>query len=331
MEVLEHFMSAVVEHQPVWVWLVFYGVVMFILVLDLGVLERDAKVIGAKKSLFLFLTYASIASLFGGWIYLRFGNEMVAEFFTGYLVEMGLSIDNVFVISLVFSYLSIPDHLQHRVLFWGILGAVVLRGAMIVIGAEIIDRYDPVLLVFAVFLIYSGIKMLLSEGDVINLSESRMVRMLRRFMRVTKTLHGEKFFVRLPDPSRPSKKKWYVTPLFLALVLIEFGDALFAVDSVPAVFAVSHEAFAVYTSNIFAVLGLRSLYFLLAAAMHRFCYLQPACAILLVIIGLKVFVSEFFFNVSDVLSLVITFVLLIGGILASMAKTAMEKPSSAEE
>lgn len=150
-------------------------------------------------------------------------------------------------------------------------------------------------------------------------------------MRVTKTLHGEKFFVRLPDPSRPSKKKWYVTPLFLALVLIEFGDALFAVDSVPAVFAVSHEAFAVYTSNIFAVLGLRSLYFLLAAAMHRFCYLQPACAILLVIIGLKVFVSEFFFNVSDVLSLVITFVLLIGGILASMAKTAMEKPSSAEE
>ena len=242
---------------------------------------------------------------------------------------MGLSIDNVFVISLVFSYLSIPDHLQHRVLFWGILGAVVLRGAMIVIGAEIIDRYDPVLLVFAVFLIYSGIKMLLSEGDVINLSESRMVRMLRRFMRVTKTLHGEKFFVRLPDPSRPSKKKWYVTPLFLALVLIEFGDALFAVDSVPAVFAVSHEAFAVYTSNIFAVLGLRSLYFLLAAAMHRFCYLQPACAILLVIIGLKVFVSEFFFNVSDVLSLVITFVLLIGGILASM--TAMEKPSSAEE
>ena len=330
MDILNNFMTAVIEHQPVWVWLVFFGVVLFILVLDLGVLERDAKEIGAKKSILLFSTYALIACLFGGWIHIRFGKEVSAEFFTGYLVEMGLSIDNVFVISLVFSYLNIPKNLQHRVLFWGILGAVVLRGIMIVLGAEIIDRYDPVLLVFAVFLIYSGIKMLLSEGEVINLSESRALKLLRRVMRVTSTLHGEKFFVRLPNPKKGGKKSLYVTPLFLALLLIEFGDAVFAVDSVPAVFAVSHEAFAVYTSNIFAVLGLRSLYFLLAAAMHRFCYLQPACALLLVVIGLKVFVSEFFFDVSDVLSLVITFGLLIGGILASMVKTAVKKTSAAE-
>ena len=261
---------------------------------------------------------------------MRFGSAMSAEFFTGYLVEMGLSVDNVFVISLVFSYLNIPRNYQHRVLFWGILGAVVLRGIMIVLGAEIIDRYDPVLLVFAVFLIYSGVKMLLSEGDIVNLSESRLVRVMRRFMRVTEGLYGERFFVRLPDPKNAKKKKLYATPLFLALVLIEFGDAVFAVDSVPAVFAVSHEAFAVYTSNIFAVLGLRSLYFLLAAAMHRFCYLQPACALLLVIIGLKVFVCEFFFDVSDVWSLAITFSLLIGGVLASILKTSERKTPSAE-
>ena len=330
MDILNNFMSAVIEHQPVWVWLVFFGVVLFILVLDLGVLERGAKEISAKKSILLFSTYALIACCFGGWIRLRFGSAMSAEFFTGYLVEMGLSVDNVFVISLVFSYLNIPRNYQHRVLFWGILGAVVLRGIMIVLGAEIIDRYDPVLLVFAVFLIYSGVKMLLSEGDIVNLSESRLVRLMRRFMRVTEGLYGERFFVRLPDPKNAKKKKLYATPLFLALVLIEFGDAVFAVDSVPAVFAVSHEAFAVYTSNIFAVLGLRSLYFLLAAAMHRFCYLQPACALLLVIIGLKVFVCEFFFDVSDVWSLAITFSLLIGGVLASILKTAERKTPSAE-
>lgn len=330
MDILNNFMTAVIEHQPVWVWLVFFGVVSFILVLDLGILERSAKEISAKKSVVLFSTYALVACLFGVWIHSRFGEEMSAEFFTGYLVEMGLSIDNVFVISLVFSYLNIPRNLQHRVLFWGILGAVVLRGFMIVLGAEIINKYDPVLLVFAVFLIYSGVKMLLSEGDVINLSESRSVRLLRRLMRVTKSLHGEKFFVRLPNPQKSGKKSLYVTPLFLALVLIEFGDAVFAADSVPAVFAVSHEAFAVYTSNIFAVLGLRSLYFLLAAAMHRFCYLQPACALLLVVIGLKVFISEFFFDVSDVLSLFITFSLLIGGILASVLKTAVKKETAAE-
>lgn len=328
---LHDFLFCIILHQPVWIWLMFFGIVMLILFLDLGVLEKRAEVISAKKSLCLFMTYASIAFLFGMWMRFHFGDEMASEFFMGYIVEMGLSVDNVFVISLVFSYLMIPAHLQHRVLFWGILGAVVLRGVVIVVGAEILDLYDPVLLIFAVFLIYSGLKMLLSDEPAINLSDSRMVRFFRRYLRVTNDMHDERFFVRLPSEKHPGKKIWYATPMFLALVLIEFGDAVFAVDSVPAVLAVSHEAFAVYSSNIFAVLGLRALYFLLSAALHRFSYLQPACAILLVTIGLKVFVGEFFFKVADWVSLLITFLLLSGGILISWVKTPHEEKELEDE
>lgn len=325
MSAFHNFMYSVVEHQPVWVWLVFFAVVTGILILDLGILQRGAKEISARQSLVLFTTYASIAGLFGLWLHMRFGAEISAEFFTGYLVELGLSVDNVFVISLIFSYLIIPRNLQHRVLFWGILGAVILRGVMIVLGAEIIGKYDDILVLFGAFLIYSGVKMLISDEALINLSDSRLLTFLRRYMRVTEELYGERFFVRLRDPDNPRRKKLYATPLLLALVLIECGDALFAIDSVPAVFAVSHEAFAVYTSNIFAVLGMRALYFLLEAALNRFQYMQPACAVLLILIGLKVFVNEFFFAVDDVLSLLITFSLLAGGIIASLIKMKQDK------
>ncbi len=328
---IHDFLFFTVLHQPLWIWLMFLGIVCAILFLDLGILEKKAQEISARKSLFLFSTYACIACLFGCWIYWYFGEQMASEYFMGYIVEMGLSIDNVFVISLVFSYLSIPRALQHRVLFWGILGAAVLRGIMFVIGAEILDRYDPVLLIFAVFLIYSGLKMLLSDEPAINLSDSRLLRFFRHYLRVTNELHGERFFIKRPSQSEPGKMKWYATPLFLALLLIEFGDALFAIDSVPAMLAVSHETFAVYSSDMFAVLGLRALYFLLSAAMHRFSYLQPACAILLVTIGIKVFVGEFFFKVDDRVSLLVTFVLLVGGIVLSLFKTAAQTGQEKEQ
>lgn len=319
------FLFVSVLHQPLWIWLMFWGIVCAILFLDLGILEKKAREISVKKSLILFSIYAGIACLFGCWVCWYFGKGLASEFFMGYIVEMGLSIDNIFLISLVFSYLAIPRSLQHRVLFWGVLGVVVLRGVMFVIGAEILDKYDSVLLVFAVFLIYSGLKMLLSSEPEINLSDSRMVRFFRHYLRVTNELHGERFFVRLPSQSEPGKMKWYATPIFLALLLIEFGDALFAIDSVPVMFSVSHETFAVYSSDVFAVLGLRALYFLLSAAMHRFSYLQPACAILLVMIGIKVFVGEFFFKVDDRISLLVTFVLLAGGVLLSLLKTREDK------
>lgn len=325
MTVMHDFLYCVVLHQPLWIWLMFFGIFSAVLFLDLGVLEKDAQEISAKKSLILFSTYAGIASLFGGWMYWYFGREMAAEYFMGYVVEMGLSIDNVFVMSLVFAYLGVPRPLQHRVLFWGILGAAILRGLMFVIGAEILDRYDFVLLIFAVFLIYSGLKMLISEEAAVNLSNSRMLRFLRHYLRLTTELRGEHFFVKEPSQSEPGKMKWYATPLFLALLLIEFGDALFAIDSVPAMLAVSHETFAVYSSDMFAVLGLRALYFLLSAALHRFSYLQPACAVLLVTIGIKVFIGEFWFKVDDRISLLITFGLFFGGVMLSLIKTGAKQ------
>ena len=312
-------------HQPLWIWLLFAGIVCAILFLDLGVFEKKSQEINARKSLLLFSTYAGIACLFGLWVYWYFGVTMASVFFTGYIVEMGLSIDNIFVISLVFSYLSIPRHFQHRVLFWGILGAAVLRGLMFAIGAEILDKYDRVLLLFAVFLIYSGLKMLFSKEAAVNLSDSSLVRFLRRYLRVTNELHEERFFVKIPEENGSEKLKWFATPLFLALLLIEFGDALFAIDSVPVMFAVSHETFAIYSGDMFAVLGLRALYFLLLAAIHRFSYLQPACAVLLVTIGIKVFINEFFFKVDDRVSLLITFALLFGGVLLSLMKKSSEK------
>ena len=301
-----------------------------VLFVDLGILEKKTTTIGPKSSVCLFSAYAGVSCLFGLWIYWYFGASMASDFFMGYIVEMGLSVDNVFVISLVFSYLAIPQHLQHRVLFWGILGAAVLRGIMFVVGAEILDKYDHVLLLFAVFLIYSGLKMLLSDEPAINLSDSRMVRFFRRYLRVTNELHEERFFVKLPESNGSSKMKRYATPLFLALLLIEFGDALFAIDSVPAMFAVSHETFAIYSSDMFAVLGLRALYFLLSAAIHRFSYLQPACAILLVLIGVKVVIGEFWFKVDDRISLAITFILLFGGVLLSLAETADKEKAKKE-
>lgn len=311
-------------HQPLWVWLMFAGIGGLVLFLDLGILEKKSKEISAKKSIVLFSSYAGVACLFGMWIYWYFGSSMASVFFTGYIVEMGLSIDNIFVISLVFSYLSIPRHFQHRVLFWGILGAAVLRGAMFTIGAEILDRYDGVLLIFAVFLIYSGIKTLCSEDASINLSDSFAVRFLRRYLRITNEIHNECFFVRISEKAG-EKAKLFATPLFLALLLIEFGDALFAIDSVPVMFAVSHDTFAIYSGDMFAVLGLRALYFLLLAAIHKFSYLKPACAVLLVMVGIKVFINEFFFKVDDRLSLAITFLLLVGGVSLSLIKKPSEK------
>ena len=302
----------------------FAGIGCLVLFLDLGILEKQSKEISAKKSIVLFSSYAGVAGLFGLWIYWYFGSSMASVFFMGYIVEMGLSIDNIFVISLVFSYLSIPRHFQHRVLFWGILGAAVLRGAMFTVGAEILDRYDGVLLIFAVFLIYSGVKTLCSKDASINLSDSFVVRFLCRYLRVTNEMHDERFFVRTSEKAG-EKAKLFATPLFLALLMIEFGDALFAIDSVPVMFAVSHDTFAIYSGDMFAVLGLRALYFLLLAAIHKFSYLKPACAVLLVTVGIKVFINEFFFKVDDRLSLAVTFVLLFGGVLLSLIKKSAEK------
>ncbi len=305
-------------------WAVFAVLVLSLLALDLGVLHRKTREIGIRESLLTSLFYILVSIAFGIWVWHDQSADKGREFFTGYVVEKSLSLDNIFVMSLIFNYFAIPRALQHRVLFWGILGVFLLRGIMIGLGAAIIERYDWVLLLFAAFLVYTGIKMLLSsEEEEADFAANPVLRFIRTHLRVTDGLRGEAFFVRAPHPSRPSKRKTYATPLFLVLVLIEFADLIFAFDSVPAIFAITRDPYVVFTSNIFAILGLRSLFFALSALLPRFAYLRYALSLVLVFIGGKVFVAEFLHieKIPASISLGVTFGLLAGGVLFSLYKT----------
>ena len=309
--------------QPVWMWAIFLTLVLVLLVLDLGVLNRGDQEIGVRKSLLLSAFYIAIGLAFGGFVWAQLGEQSALEYWTGFVVEKSLAMDNVFVIATIFGFFAVPRHLQHRVLFWGILGVIVLRAIMIGFGAALVQRYEWVLLVFAVFLIFTGVKMLWAghedEGD---LSQNRVLRWMQRHLRVTDGFVGNRFFVR--QPGRAGKLQTFVTPLFLALVVIEFADLVFAVDSVPAIFAITTDPYLVYTSNIFAILGLRALYFALAAILHRFAYLKPALAALLIFIGGKVIVAEILGieKVPPMVSLGVTFVILAAGVIVSLIKTA---------
>ena len=309
--------------KPVWLWAIFLALVLVLLVLDLGVLNRGQREIGVRKSLLLSAFYIGIGLAFGGFVWAQLGQQSAVEYWTGFVVEKSLAMDNVFVIATIFGFFAVPRHLQHRVLFWGILGAIVLRAIMIGFGAALVQRYEWVLLVFAVFLIFTGIKMLWSghedEGD---LSQNRALRWMQRHLRVTDGFVGNRFFVR--QPGRSGKLQLFVTPLFLALIVIEFADLVFAVDSVPAIFAITTDPYLVYTSNIFAILGLRALYFALAAILHRFAYLKPALAALLIFIGGKVIVAEILGieKVPPMISLAVTFAILAAGVIVSLVKTA---------
>ena len=210
---------------------------------------------------------------------------------TAFVVEKTLALDNVFVIALIFGYFAIPRKYQHRVLFWGILGVIVLRGVMTGVGATLVAQYSWILFIFAAFLIFTGLKMLFTDDKEMDLNANPVLKFMRNRFRVTESLHGSNFFVQAPGPKTSTIQR-FMTPLFLALILIEFADLVFAVDSVPAVFAITTDPYIVYTSNIFAILGLRALYFALAVVLHRFHYLKYALAVLLVFIGSKVFVAE---------------------------------------
>ena len=309
--------------KPVWLWAIFLALVLVLLVLDLGVLNRGQREIGVRKSLLLSAFYIGIGLAFGGFVWAQLGQQSAVEYWTGFVVEKSLAMDNVFVIATIFGFFAVPRHLQHRVLFWGILGVIVLRAIMIGFGAALVQRYEWVLLVFAVFLIFTGIKMLWSghedEGD---LSQNRALRWMQRHLRVTDGFVGNRFFVR--QPGRSGKLQLFVTPLFLALIVIEFADLVFAVDSVPAIFAITTDPYLVYTSNIFAILGLRALYFALAAILHRFAYLKPALAALLIFIGGKVVVADLMGieKVPPSISLTVTFAILAAGVIVSLVKTA---------
>jgi tellurite resistance protein TerC len=312
--------------KPLWMWGLFLGIVVALLVFDLGVMHRKTREIKAKESLLLSAFYVFISCCFGAWIwsYDGLGPEKAKEFFTGYIVELSLAMDNLFVISLIFTYFAIPKIYQHRALFWGILGVIVLRGIMIGLGAALVAEFSWVLYIFAAFLIITGVKMLWMVDHKPDIDNNPLLKYIRRHFLITKDLHAEKFFVKAPHPKTGKTVTW-ITPLFVALILIEFVDLIFAVDSVPAIFAITTDPFIVYTSNIFAILGLRSLYFALALMIHRFTYLKYALALVLIFIGSKIFIADLFFSETGKMpvsiSLGVTFTLLAGGVIFSLIKT----------
>jgi tellurite resistance protein TerC len=308
--------------KPVWMWLSFLTIVVALLAFDLGVLHRDNHEIEVKESLLLSLMYIGLGLAFGGWVWWQLGSEPGLNYLTGFVVEKTLALDNVFVIALIFSFFAVPRVYQHRVLFWGILGVIVLRAVMIGLGATLVSEFSWVLYLFAAFLVITGIKMLLIGDKEPQIGNNPLIRFLRRRFNVTDEHHGQDFFVRRPDP-RTGKMVWFMTPLFMALVMVEIADVIFAVDSVPAIFAITTDPFIVYTSNIFAILGLRALYFALAAMIHRFHYLKPALAIVLIFIGSKIFVADLMglekFPAS--ISLGVTMSIIAAGIFYSLWRT----------
>lgn len=316
--------------KPAWIWLVFAAIVVTLLVLDLGVLHRKNEPIGVRESLVLSSGYIAIGLGFGAWVWWYLGAQSGMEYVTGFLVEKTLAMDNVFVIAMLFSYFAVPPAFQHRVLFWGILGVIVLRALMIGLGAAVISQFSWVLYVFGAFLIITGVKMLLVSEKHMDISRNPLLRWLRGHLRITESLHGNRFLLKLPAPevqggppsSRPGTPLvWWGTPLLLALVMIEFADVIFAVDSVPAIFAITQDPFLVYTSNIFAILGLRALYFGLAAMIHRFAYLKYALAAILVFVGGKIIGTHLLGKMPAWISLLVTVGLLLAGVLYSLYRT----------
>lgn len=316
---------------PAWFWLTFIGLVALLTAFDLGVLNRKDHEIGIKESLLLSAFYITIALAFGAWVWAEKGADLGLKYYTGFVIEKALSIDNVFVISLIFSYFAIPRMYQYRALVWGIVAVIVLRGIMIGVGAAIVEQFYWVLYIFAAFLIITGIKMLFGGADdKADIGANPVVRWLSTHLRVTKELHGNHFLVRVTD-SKTGRIVTSMTPLLLALIVINIADLVFAVDSVPAIFAITTDTFVVYTSNIMAILGLRALYFALSAMIHRFHLLSYALAAVLVFIGAKIFIADFLMGGAKfppMLSLGITLVLIISGIAASLWTT---RKGTAEE
>ena len=313
---------------PAWFWLAFIGLVAALTAFDLGILHKEDRAMGIGESLRLTAFYVAIALAFGAWVWFAKGADLGMKYYTGFFIEKALSIDNVFVISLIFTFFAIPVKYQYRALLWGIIAVIVLRGIMIAAGAALVDQAYWVLYIFAAFLVFTGIKMFFAGDHQPDLAKNPAIKWISSHMRVTKDLHDQHFFVKVPD-EKTGKMVRAATPLFLALVVINLADLVFAVDSVPAIFAITTDTFVVYTSNIMAILGLRALYFALAAMIHRFYYLKYALAAVLVFIGSKIFVADFMLGgdkFPPVASLAVTFALIATGVFYSLWKTRGQPP-----
>lgn len=317
---------------PAWFWLAFSGIVVALTAFDLGFLHKEDREMGIGESLKLSGCYIAVALAFGAWVWIERGADLGLKYYTGFFIEKALSIDNVFVISMIFTFFAIPAKYQYRALLWGIIAVIVLRGLMIAGGAALVAEAYWVLYIFAAFLIATGVKMLWASDHAPDIAKNPVVRWISNHMRVTPELHAEKFFVRVPD-EKTGKLVRAATPLFLALVVINLADLVFAVDSVPAIFAITTDTFIVYTSNIMAILGLRALYFALAAMVHRFHYLKYALALVLIFIGSKILIADFLLGGAKfppLASLGVTIGLIAGGIFYSLWKTRASPVNAAQ-
>lgn len=312
--------------MTIWLWIGFLIVVLFMLAIDLGVFHRKSHVVSIKEAAIWTATWVILALLFNIAVYFLYehhvfgigvesgqdllGKQAAIQFFTGYVIEKSLSLDNIFVIALIFTYFGVRAKYQHRVLFWGILGALVLRGIMIAAGTALIHRFGWMTYVFGLLLILTAVKMLVARHDNLEPDKNPLIRLARRFFAISADFEGQRFFTRVNE-------KRAITPLFLVLLVVESSDVLFAVDSIPAIFAVTHDPFLVFTSNVFAILGLRSLYFVLAGVMHKFRYLKMSLVFLLAYVGAKMLLADQY-PIPTLASLGIIGGILSVGILASV-------------
>lgn len=306
---------------PIWAWLAFFGFIAVMLALDLGVFHRESHVVSTREALVWCGVWASLSLAFCVLLHFWRGSETAQQYLAGYLVELCLSVDNVFVFILVFAYFKVPPQWQHRVLFWGILGAVAMRAVFILVGVSVLERFHWVIYIFGAFLVYTGIKMAFaggSEGDV-HPEKNIAVRMFRRIYPVSPAMDGGKFFTRLNG-------RRMATPLFVVLIVVESTDLVFALDSLPAVLAITRDGFVALTSNIFAILGLRSLYFALNGIMQLFRFLKIGLSIILVFIGVKMLITYFHIHVDTTVSLSVIGGVLLISVLASVL--IKEKPKT---
>ena len=299
--------------EQLWLWLAFNAFVVAMLAVDLLVFHKDAHEVRVREAAAWSVVWIALALLFGAGVYRFMGPEAGLEYFTGYLIEKALSVDNIFVFVLIFAYFRVPARYQHRVLFWGILGALVMRGAMIGAGAYLIQQFHWVIYVFGAFLVFSGIRMAMHSEQDLDPESGFVNRLVRRVVPVTREYHGQRFFVR---ERAAAGTRLAATPLFVVLVLVETTDLIFAVDSIPAIFAITQDPFIVYSSNVFAILGLRALYFLLADVIHRFHYLKVGLSAVLVFVGAKMLAADVY-HVPVGVSLAVIALLLGASVVAS--------------
>jgi tellurite resistance protein TerC len=292
-------------------WVGFHIFIFLMLALDLGVFNRKEHEVPVKEALTMSVVWITCALLFNLFVFFQFGHNRALEFLTGYVIEYSLSVDNIFVFILIFTYFAVPSKYQHKILFWGILGALVMRGIFIIAGVALINRFRWIVIIFGGFLVFTGIKMLFQKEMQIEPEKNPIAGIFKRFFPVTDELHGSRLFIR-------QNSRTFATPLFMVLVIIEASDLIFAVDSIPAVLAISHSSFIVYTSNIFAILGLRSLYFAISGIMGYFRYLKTGLAFVLAFVGLKMLFSFFHFEIPILISLAIIISILLISILTSV-------------